>query len=82
VGAMPSWDNSPRRGSSGHIAHGATPAGFRKWLTGIQVNRLSDSYRNEVFINAWNEWGETTMLEPCDRFGDLNLRAVSEVLGR
>ena len=82
VGVMPSWDNSPRRGSSGHIAHGATPAGFRQWLAGVQAHKLSDSYRNEVFINAWNEWGETAMLEPCDRFGDLNLRAVSEVLGR
>lgn len=79
VGAMPSWDNSPRRRAQGHIAFGATPAGFRKWLRGIQKNRLVNSYRGELMVNAWNEWGETAMLEPCDRFDDLNLQALREI---
>jgi len=80
VGAMPSWDNSPRRKSSGHIAYGATPAGFRKWLRGIQDQRLGGSYRHEVMINAWNEWGESAVVEPCDCFGDLNLQAIREMV--
>ena len=34
-GAMPSWDNSARRGSAAHIAYGANPASFRRWLAGL-----------------------------------------------
>ncbi|MDG1738400.1 MAG: glycoside hydrolase family 99-like domain-containing protein [Paracoccaceae bacterium] len=79
AGVMPSWDNSPRRGPNGHIAYGATPAGFRKWLRETQTHRLKNSYRNELMINAWNEWGESAVLEPCERFGNLNLRAVREI---
>ena len=79
VGVMPSWDNSPRRGHDGHIAHGATPAGFRRWLKEVQTHQLRDSYRNELMVNAWNEWGESAVLEPCERFGDLNLRAIREL---
>jgi len=78
-GVMPSWDNSARRGNQAHIAYGATPAGFRKWLLGLARDGLERSYGNELMINAWNEWGEKAMLEPSARFGDLNLAAVKEI---
>ena len=78
-GAMPSWDNTARRGRLAHIAHGATPAGFRKWLQDLSEHAIEDSYRSELMINAWNEWGEKAVLEPSDRFGTLNLAAVREI---
>ena len=77
-GVMPSWDNTARRGNSAHIAYGATPAGFRKWLQGLSNRGPEGGYQNELMINAWNEWGEKAMLEPSERFGTLNLDALSE----
>ena len=34
AGVMPSWDNTARRRRDAHIAHGANPARFGKWLRG------------------------------------------------
>lgn len=79
-GVMPSWDNTARRGDFGHIAVGATPAGFRAWLHKIFEDGIANSYGQELIINAWNEWGEKAMLEPSERFGDLNLRALEELV--
>lgn len=78
AGIMPSWDNTARRGASAHIAHGATPATFHHWLRHLQAGPLSQSYRGELFINAWNEWAEKAMLEPSDRFGRLYLDVLAE----
>lgn len=78
-GVMPSWDNTPRRGAQAHIAHGASPAGFRQWLYALRQSGFQNSYRGELFVNAWNEWGETAMLEPSQRYGRLNLRALRDV---
>lgn len=81
-GIMPSWDNTARRAAQAHIARGATPAAFRAWLNGLCKGPISQSYRQELFINAWNEWGEKAMLEPDLRFGRLNLDALAEVTRR
>lgn len=69
AGIMPSWDNTARRGRDAHIAHGANPAAFRRWLRGLACRRLAGSYRNELFVNAWNEWGERAAMEPSRQYG-------------
>ncbi|TMV59395.1 glycosyl transferase family 1, partial [Thioclava sp. BHET1] len=69
TGAMPSWDNSARRGMAAHIAYGANPGAFRRWLYGLARHRLATSYRQEFFLNAWNEWGERAVLEPDRHYG-------------
>ncbi|MGB7244268.1 MAG: glycoside hydrolase family 99-like domain-containing protein, partial [Sulfitobacter sp.] len=58
AGVMPSWDNTARRGPDAHIAYGANPARFERWLREAKAHRVQKSYRNELFINAWNEWAE------------------------
>ena len=78
AGIMPSWDNTARRGANGHIAYGGNPATFRAWLQGMQRGTLAGSYRQELFINAWNEWAEKAMLEPSETFGHLYLDALAE----
>ncbi|QYX58446.1 glycoside hydrolase family 99-like domain-containing protein [Roseovarius sp. SCSIO 43702] len=82
AGIMPSWDNTARRGARAHIARGANPATYRNWLRGLQAGPLAGSYREELFINAWNEWAEKAMLEPSDLFGSMYLDVTRECLGR
>eukprot|EP00903_Cladosiphon_okamuranus_P020962 g19254.t1 len=79
AGIMPSWDNTARRKVRAHIARGGSPATFRKWLREMHETVLETSYRNELFINAWNEWGEKAMLEPSQTFGHLYLDVLAEV---
>ena len=78
VGAMPSWDNTARRGCAAHIAWGANPMTFDAWLEDICTRRIKGSYREELFINAWNEWAEKAMLEPSRQYGDAYLRVLSK----
>lgn len=82
AGIMPSWDNTARRGAQAHIACGGNPAAFRGWLTGLCDGPLAQSYRQELMINAWNEWAEKAVMEPSDVFGRLNLEILAEATGR
>lgn len=77
-GIMPSWDNTARVGSRAHIARGGNPAAFRRWLERLCAESLPESYRQELFVNAWNEWGEKAVLEPSEQFGALSLAALAE----
>ncbi|WP_136635905.1 glycoside hydrolase family 99-like domain-containing protein [Pseudooceanicola onchidii] len=81
AGIMPSWDNTARRGAQAHIARGGTPAAFRYWLTRLCEGPLQQSYRGELFVNAWNEWAEKAMLEPTEVFGHCNLDVLAEATG-
>lgn len=78
AGVMPTWDNTARRGRTAHIAYGANPVSFSRWLRGLSQHRIAQSYRQELFINAWNEWAEKAMLEPSLQYDT----AWLDVLGR
>ncbi|UAX95096.1 glycoside hydrolase family 99-like domain-containing protein [Ensifer adhaerens] len=82
-GAMMGWDNTARRMQDARIFHGCTPMKFRRWLKNIvkQENAQREEKESLLFINAWNEWAEGTVLEPDQRFGDSYLRVVRSVLG-
>ena len=81
-GVTMGWDNTPRRGLSGTVYHGATPANFRRWLRGVVEHELATEGPPErlIFINAWNEWAEGTYLEPDEDFGRGWLEAVASAL--
>ncbi|WP_322867754.1 glycoside hydrolase family 99-like domain-containing protein [Aquicoccus sp. G2-2] len=79
AGIMPAWDNTARRGPKGHIAYGANPARFRRWLRDLARLRLAGSYRGELMINAWNEWAEKAVLEPSETFGRMYLDVLAEL---
>lgn len=80
AGIMPGWDNTARRGPKAHIALGGTPAAYRAWLDALCRQALTGSYRQELFINAWNEWAEKAVLEPSETFGQLHLDMTRAVL--
>lgn len=80
--AVPSWDNTARRGAAAHVYHGATPAHFGIWLRHLLDEAQSHlpAGRRLVFINAWNEWAEGAHLEPDRRHGHAWLQAVRDAL--
>lgn len=76
AGIMPSWDNTARRGRLAHLAYGANPVSFARWLRALSEHRLAGSYRRELMINSWNEWAEKAALEPSRQYDTAWLDAL------
>ncbi len=68
LGAFVDWDNTARKGKYGRITLGANPKKFNKYMR-AQYNKANSINSEYIFINAWNEWGEGTYLEPDKRAG-------------
>jgi hypothetical protein len=75
------WDPRPRahhfRGAS---VHNNTPEEFEKAL--IAARDFVDAHPDQaplITINSWNEWTETSYLEPSDQLGYAYLDAVKRV---
>ena len=79
-GAFVGWDNTPRKGERGEIFVGDTPEKFEKYLT-QQIIRAKNIYSKDmIFMYAWNEWAEGSMLEPDKINGYGYLEAVKQAL--
>jgi len=81
-GVSLAWDNTSRRLDNPLIFHNYSPAGFSKWLGEVSAftrsrKKAGDRY---VFINAWNEWGEGTYLEPDRKYGYAALQGVRNAI--
>jgi lipopolysaccharide biosynthesis protein len=68
-GVCPDWDNSVRRAKNAHILIGSTPEQFGHWVTNAGAAALKKFEEGKIphpllFVNAWNEWGESAVLEP------------------
>lgn len=78
---MPMWDNTARRNNKGMIFENASPNLYKQWLKDvISEAKNKDLEENIVFINAWNEWGEGTYLEPDKKYGYAYLQATKEAV--
>ena len=80
--AMPSWDNTSRKGVDGNVFAKSSPELFETWLSYL-FNQARESLPVEqrfVFINAWNEWAEGAHLEPDRKHGHRFLQAVRRAL--
>ncbi len=76
-----SWDNHPRRREGATIYHGSTPTVYEQWLTeAIRAFSPPSPTENLVFLNAWNEWGEGSHLEPCQKWGRAYLEKTRRAL--
>jgi lipopolysaccharide biosynthesis protein len=82
-GVMTGFDNSPKMRKGSWVFWGSTPALYQEWLTEALRDTVAHQNAEEqiVFVNAWNEWAEGAILEPCSRFGDGYLRATADALG-
>jgi len=77
----PTWDNSPRRKSNAYIFIDSTPQVYERWLKETIRNfKIYSPEENFIFINAWNEWGESNYLEPDLKFGKAYLEATKNAL--
>src|SRR5690606_31095834 len=85
------WDASPRTRNAdgwdkrrdypfGAVMVNNTPYAFKKALAKAKGLALQNDAPNRVLtINAWNEWGEGSYLEPDEEFQYQYLEAIKEV---
>lgn len=76
--AMPSWDNTSRKGKDGNIFAYSSPELFETWLSYLcaQARANLPPESRYVFINAWNEWAEGAHLEPDAKHAHRFLHSV------
>ncbi|ERG64924.1 hypothetical protein L332_10770 [Agrococcus pavilionensis RW1] len=81
-GMMVTFDNTARRQWNPDVFTGSNPYTFRRWLAAC-VDAVADRPADErlVFVNAWNEWAESAVLEPTEQFGRSYLLAIRSVNG-
>jgi len=73
---MPGWDRRPWTKDNDLIRTGPTPEIFGQGLRAAKARMNSDRI---VMIEAWNEWGEGSVLEPSVEHGFAYLDQVREV---
>ena len=79
-GVFMGWDNTPRKGLAGNVIFPPTKQEFKDYLT-EKLAITTEIYKtNYIFVNAWNEWAEGTVLEPDKANGYSYLKAIQEVL--
>ena len=81
-GSMLEWDNSARKARNYHNWEGYSPRRFfiyNKALVAWSRRNLSEDKRF-IFVNAWNEWGEGTYLEPDTKYGYAHINALSRAV--
>lgn len=81
LGGFVDWDNTARKGKNGLVFKGASPEKFKKYLR-LQIERAKKVNSEFIFLNAWNEWGEGTYLEPDEKYGTAYLEAISSLENR
>ncbi|GIV15631.1 MAG: hypothetical protein KatS3mg022_1066 [Armatimonadota bacterium] len=75
------WDSRPWHGQDALVRYGRTPNTFREHLQDA-LHFLQNHPRHVVpmvLIEAWNEWGEGSYIEPHKEFGFGYLDAIREV---
>ena len=81
-GSMLEFDNSPRKKKHSIIYENYSPEQF--FMVNKKIIEWTRKKYNEnnrfIFINAWNEWGEGTYLEPDKKYGYASINSLSKAL--
>lgn len=79
---MPSWDKDARKkGKDSATFHNSSPDLYAHWLD-VALRNARKNENELIFINAWNEWAEGTVLEPSLHYGHAHLKKTAEVLAK
>jgi lipopolysaccharide biosynthesis protein len=81
-GCMMGWDNAARRSSAWTAFTGFSLKSFYDWVYTItkETHKRFDENEAFIFVNAWNEWGEGTYLEPDRKYGYANINTLSKAI--
>ena len=80
-GSMVEWDNCPRIINCEVFDH-YSPEQFYMFNK-IIVDWTIKNYKKDlryIFINAWNEWGEGSYLEPDEKYGYASINSLSKAI--
>ena len=80
-GAVVEWDNSPRIKECEIFEHYSPEQFFM--FNKIIVDWTLKHYNKDlrfIFINAWNEWGEGSYLEPDNKYGYSSINSLSRAI--
>lgn len=78
-GGFVDYDDSPRRGKNGTLLEHVSSEAFEENIRKLAQKNLQ-SGNGYLFINAWNEWGESMYLEPDCEKGHEYLQALHEAV--
>ena len=78
---MLEWDNCPRRKNCKLFDY-YSPQQFYVFNKNIIEWTKNHYYKDLrfIFINAWNEWGEGSYLEPDDKYGYASINSLSKAI--
>ena len=80
-GAFVDWDNTARYKQRATIFPNANPEKFEYWFEQLVKSMPGREIPEPfIFLNAWNEWAESTYLEPDENYGFGYLEAVKRTL--
>lgn len=82
AGAFVGWDNTARRGLAATIVLPPTKEQFKAFLKEKMKVNENVYHTQYIFVNAWNEWAEGTVLEPDTKHQFEYLEAIQEILNR
>jgi len=74
------WDSRPWHGSAARVRFGRTTAKFQVGLENLKAF-LDRTHGRIGILEAWNEWGEGSYIEPNAEFGFGDLEAIRRVFG-
>ena len=73
------WDNTARKKRDWFIYGKFSLRCFYEWIL-LLVAEAQNTKKEFVFVNAWNEWGEGTYLEPDKKYGYANINTLSKAI--
>ena len=80
-GSMLEWDNCPRIKNCYFFDY-YSPEQF--YLINKMIVKWTQKHYNKdnqfIFINAWNEWGEGSYLEPDEKYGYASINSLSKAI--
>ena len=73
------WDNAARKKDDFYTFAGFSLRSFYDWVSFICADAEKSSVPF-IFVNAWNEWGEGTYLEPDKKYGYACINTFSKAI--